>query len=111
MVTKACSYWLVALVSGLALTGCYVESGPPPASDPSLVEVPPPPPPPPAAEAIPPSPGPDYVWIAGAHRWNGRAYEWQRGHYERKPQPNARYNPGHWEKQNRGHRWVEGRWE
>src|ERR1039457_1554054 len=42
------------------------------------------------------------------HRWNGHDYEVQRGHYERKPHPNAQYVAGHWEKRDRGHTWVEG---
>jgi hypothetical protein len=103
---------LVAATLGLVASGCYVESGPPPASNASYaVEAPPPAPPAQETETVPPAPGPDFLWIAGAHRWNGRAYEWQRGHYERKPQPHAQYSPGHWEKQSRGHRWIEGRWQ
>src|SRR5580704_801276 len=33
---------------------------------------------PPAAivETRPASPGPNYVWIAGYHRWDGHAYAW-----------------------------------
>ena len=91
-----------------ALGGCYVESGPPP--DTAVAYENPPPPPPPEPEVVTVSPGPDYVWIGGYHRWNGRSYGWTRGHYERRPHREARYAPGHWEHRGRGHVWVEGRW-
>ena len=99
------------LLSTLLVSGCYVESGPPPAADPTYVAVPPPAPPPPPPEVAPPAPSPDSVWVPAAHRWNGREYEVQRGHYERKPHANAQYVAGHWEKRDRGHVWVEGRWQ
>ena len=108
------AYRLVAtlpLLSALLVSGCYVEPGPPPAADPTYVEAPPPAPPPPPPEAAPPAPSPDSVWVPAAHRWNGRGYEVQRGHYERKPNPNAQYVAGHWEKRDRGHTWVEGHWQ
>jgi hypothetical protein len=102
----------------LPLAGCYVGTEPPPPPPPSapvqteVVEAPPPPPPPPPGEpAPPPPPGPDYQWIAGYQHWNGHGYGWERGHYERRPHPGARYNEGHWEDRGRGHVWVEGRWD
>ncbi len=100
------------VLSALLLCGCYVESGPP-AADPTYVESesPPPPPPPPPPEAVPVSPGPNYVWVAGYHRWNGRSYDWQRGHYEPRPRANAQYVAAHWEKRGRGHAWVDGHWQ
>jgi hypothetical protein len=112
MISRDGTFATLALLSVLAVNGCYVDAGTaPPAADPTVVEVPPPPPPAPAPEAIPPAPGPEYTWVPGAHRWNGHAYEYQRGHYERKPHPSAQYAPGHWEKQQRGHKWVEGHWQ
>jgi len=101
----------LSLFSALVVGGCYVETGPPPASDPSYVAVPPPAPPPPAPEAAPPPPSGDSAWIPAAHRWNGHAYEVQHGHYEKKPRPEAQYVAGHWEKRGGGHNWIEGHWQ
>ncbi len=99
------------LLSALLVSGCYVESGPPAAADPTYVQAPPPAPPPPPPEAVPAAPSPEHVWVPGYHRWNGRAYDWQAGHYERRPRPNAQYVTGHWEQRDRGHVWVEGHWQ
>ena len=106
----------------LLMSGCYVEPGPPapanptyvqapPPANPVYVEAPPPAPPPPPPETVPPPPSPDSAWVPASHRWNGRDYEVQRGHYERKPHANAQYVGGHWEKRDRGHTWVEGHWQ
>lgn len=102
-------------LAAVCLSGCYVESGPmppdaPPAQGEVVVENPPPPPPavveaPPAA---PPQAG--MVWIAGYNRWDGRAYQWQRGHYERPPRAQARYTAAHWEARGHGKVWVNARW-
>jgi hypothetical protein len=59
---------------------------------------------------MPPAPGPDYVWVAGYHRWQGNRYVWVAGRYERRPHANARFEPAHWEARPRGKVWVEGRW-
>lgn len=52
-------------------------------------------PPPEQVEAVPVSPGPNYVWIKGHWRWAGR-WVW---------------TPGHWDAVRRGHEWVAGHWE
>jgi hypothetical protein len=44
-----------------------------------------PPPPPPVAESPPPAPYAGAVWIDGQQVWNGIAWIWQAGHYERPP--------------------------
>jgi WXXGXW repeat (2 copies) len=101
----------------LSVMGCYVEAGtqagppPPPPPQEVVVESEPPPPPPPEQEVVPASPGPEYVWIGGYHRWDGRHYVWVRGRYDRRPHANARWNAAHWEAHGRGHVWIEGRWE
>jgi hypothetical protein len=116
---------LHCILAFCAASGCYVESGPPPAQPApaavyqpaaaaapvAVVEAPPAPPPAPPAEPVPPSPGPDHYWVAGYHRWNGREYVWEKGHYERRPRPNAKYVGGHWEQRGRGRAWVDGHWE
>jgi hypothetical protein len=68
-------------------------------------------PPPPVVERRVASPGPDYVWIAGYHTWNGNAYVWVPGRWERAPRPRARWVPGHWERSRKnGWYFVEGHW-
>jgi WXXGXW repeat (2 copies) len=101
----------------LSVMGCYVEAGtqagppPPPPQGEVIVESEPPPPPPPEQEVVPASPGPEFLWIGGYHRWDGHRYVWVRGRYDRRPHANARWNTAHWEARGRGHVWVEGRWE
>ncbi len=107
---------VVAMTSGSAL-GCYVSSDPPPPAAPpppepeAVVESPPAPPPPQAEPAPPPPPAPDQEWVVGYYGWNGHAYDWRRGHYERRPHAGARWNAGHWESRGRGKVWIEARWE
>lgn len=102
----------VALAVLPLVVGCYVEAEPVSApSDPNEVVVAnPPPPPPPPPEPAPPPPQPGQVWVAGYHRWDGRQYVYERGHYERPPRSNSRYVPGHWEARGRGKVWVNGHW-
>jgi hypothetical protein len=92
-------------------TGCYVEarSVPPPEEE-VVVESDPPPPPPPEVEVIPASPGVEFYWVAGYHRWEGRRYVWVPGRYVRRPHAHARWEVAHWEARGRAHVWVEGRW-
>jgi WXXGXW repeat (2 copies) len=102
---------LIALTCAAAmLGGCYVESGPPPATE-AVVEAPPPEPAPPAEAPPPPAPSPMHVWIRGHYRWGGARYVWIRGHYERRPRASARYVYGHWEGRARGKVWVHGHWD
>jgi hypothetical protein len=109
---------LCSVFAAIPATGCYVEARtravapPPPAVEGEVVveESPPPPPPPVEVEVPPPSPGVEYVWVGGYHRWEGRRYIWVRGRYERRPHAAARWEPAHWEGRGRGHVFVEGRW-
>ncbi|HEY4012880.1 MAG TPA: hypothetical protein VGM06_06065 [Polyangiaceae bacterium] len=93
-------------LAALPALGCYVEAR---TADAEEVGAPPPEPPP-QVEVVPASPGPDYVWIAGFHRWDGRGYVWVRGHYDRRPRQQAQWVRAHWERRGRGHVWVEGHW-
>lgn len=104
-------------VSAVSLAGCYVETqpdptvAPPPPPNEVVVANPPPPPPPEVEPPPPPPPQPGVVWVVGAHRWDGRAYVWERGHYERPPRAGAGYVQGHWEeRRGRGKVWVNGHW-
>ncbi|HTQ53818.1 MAG TPA: hypothetical protein VMI94_05110 [Bryobacteraceae bacterium] len=67
---------------------------------------------PPAAivEARPVRPGPRYVWIAGYHRWDGRAYAWVPGRWELPPRPRAVWVAHRWRHVHGGWVMVEGHW-
>ena len=105
------SLWVLAFL--LLPCSCYVEahSVPPPADGEVVYEAEPPPPPPAEVEVVPAPPGPEYVWIGGYHRWDGRRYVWVRGRYERRPHAHARWVAPHWVVRGRAHVWVAGRWE
>jgi len=90
-----------------------VETAPPPpvaVQGEVVVEAEPPAPPPPENEVVPASPGVEFFWVGGYHRWDGSRYVWVRGRYERRPYSDARWTSAHWEARGRGHVWVEGRW-
>ena len=57
-----------------------------------------------------PAPGRDYVWINGTHRWDGNAYHWEGGKWERPPRPNAHWEQHRWEHRKGGYVFVEGHW-
>lgn len=125
------SLFVVALGAGFPVAACYVEPAEPPPAQPLpptgqvveapappipqsnevVVEQPPAPPPPIVEPPAPPLPSPDMTWVAGSYRWEGRRYEWNRGHYERPPRPQARHVAGHWETRGRGRVWIDARWE
>ncbi len=67
-------------------------------------------PPAPIVEARVVAPGLGYVWIPGYHMWNGAAYAWAAGRWERPPRARARWVPPHWVHGRRGWYLVEGRW-
>ena len=99
------------LLAVVPLCGCYVEARTGVAAEGEIVEAPPPLPPPPPPDPPPPPPSVEHFWIGSHYRWDGHVYVVVRGHYERRPRPNARYNGGHWEPRGRGHVWIEGRWD
>jgi len=61
-------------------------------------------------ERRPVSPGRDYVWIGGYHRWDGRAYVWVPGRWERPPHRHAHWVAHHWVKRHGGWVLIEGHW-
>ncbi len=63
-------------------------------------------------EAIPPAPGPEYVWVRGYYKWDpdARAYVWAPGHWVVPPQGYHEWVPGHWADGDGGWVWVEGHW-
>ncbi len=77
-----------------AVPRIYVRVGPPPA----------------IVETVPVAPSTRHVWIAGYHRWDGRAYVWVPGRYVLPPRAHVIWVPGHWARHSRGYYWVEGHW-
>ncbi|MGH9408590.1 MAG: YXWGXW repeat-containing protein [Vicinamibacterales bacterium] len=67
-------------------------------------------PPAPLVETRVVSPGPGYVWVPGYYTWDGRAYAWSRGRWERPPRARARWVKPHWAHDRRGYYFVEGHW-
>ena len=57
------------------------------------------------------APGKGYVWIPGYHRWDGAAYVWVKGAWQRPPHAHAKWVEGHWVEHRNGWYWVEGRWK
>lgn len=56
------------------------------------------------------APGRDYVWVNGYHRWDGKAYHWEPGRWERPPRPHARWEQHRWVHRKGGYVFVEGHW-
>lgn len=51
-----------------------------------------------------------HVWVAGYHRWDGRAYVWVPGHWEIPPRERAVWVAPRWRHRHDGYVFVEGRW-
>ncbi len=49
------------------------------------------------------------IWIDGDWNWNGGAYRYNRGHWDR-PRPGRTYARGSWQHTNRGYTWNRGGW-
>jgi hypothetical protein len=67
-------------------------------------------PPRPIVETRVVAPGPGYVWVGGYHSWNGNAYVWVPGRWDRPPRPHARWVAHHWVRRHGGYVLVEGHW-
>ena len=61
-------------------------------------------------EHRPVRPGHDYIWVNGYHRWDGNAYQWEGGRWERPPRAHAVWVAPRWEHRHGGYVFVEGRW-
>jgi len=61
-------------------------------------------------EHRPTSPGAGYVWVGGYHRWDGNAYVWEPGRWEKPPHEHEVWVAPRWE--HRGHDYVfhDGYW-
>lgn len=73
-------------------------------------ERPAPPPPEPLAEAIPPAPATNAVWIPGAWVFDDRSYAWSAGHWEIPPPHAQTYVAAHREWQGDRYVIVPGAW-
>jgi hypothetical protein len=67
-------------------------------------------PPDPIVETRIVAPGPGYIWVPGYHTWNGSAYVWAPGRWDRPPRPRAVWVPARWVHERRGWYLVEGHW-
>ena len=67
-------------------------------------------PPAPIVETRIVSPGPGYVWVPGAYRWERNAYLWAPGRWDRPPRARAVWVPARWVHDRRGWYLVEGHW-
>jgi hypothetical protein len=67
-------------------------------------------PPAPIVETRIVSPGPGYVWIPGAYRWEGRNYVWVPGRWDRTPRARAVWVPARWVHDRRGWYVIDGHW-
>jgi len=56
------------------------------------------------------SPGRDYVWVSGYHRWDGNAYVWTPGSWQQPPRRHGRWEAHRWVRRNGGWVLVEGHW-
>src|SRR5471032_418985 len=48
------------------------------------------------------APGPGYVWVSGYHTWNGSAYVWAPGRWDRPPRARAVWVPAQWARDRHG---------
>ena len=98
---------LIAIGSVLALASACMANDPPYVEGTVWVSNAPPRP---VYEERPASPGVEFIWIEGYHRWDGAAYQWVPGRWERRPNPHAKWSRGKWKHSDRGWYWQEGRW-
>ena len=91
----------LALLAALALaSGCGimpVPAAPGPSS-------------PTAAEAVPASPGPDFVWVPGHWTWHQDVQTWVAGAWLLPPRPGYGWQPGHWVARGPEQIWLDGYW-
>ena len=55
-------------------------------------------------------PGPNYVWVGGYNRWNGRSYIWEPGRWAVPPRAHAVWVAPRWTHRPNGWVFVGGRW-
>ena len=95
----------VALISGVALTGCVVAPAPGYYGA-GVVTVAPPEP---RVEVVGVAPTVGWVWFPGYWEWSGGAHVWVSGHWG-PGRPGYHWVPHHWERYGGGWRMVRGHW-
>ena len=65
------------------------------------------PPPPQVVRVVPPTPGPEFIWVDGYWYPVGNHYKWHGGYWTRPPYPAARWVTPHHD----GERFFEGYWD
>jgi hypothetical protein len=55
-------------------------------------------------------PSRDHVWIGGFHKWDGHAYVWEPGRWERPPRAHAVWVAPRWQHRHDGYVFIEGHW-
>jgi hypothetical protein len=58
-----------------------------------------------------PDPGTGWAFLPGYHAWNGERFVWVKGRWEKRPRPEAHWQPGRWVSCPKGWYWIEGRWD
>ncbi len=67
-------------------------------------------PPEPRVEHYGAPPYPEAVWIEGHWQHRRGEWDWEPGHWERRPKPHAHWVPGRWEPRGAGWVWIKGHW-
>ena len=55
-------------------------------------------------------PSREHVWVSGYHKWDGNAYRWEPGRWDRPPRARAVWVAPRWEHRKGGYVFVDGRW-
>src|SRR5580765_5946342 len=55
-------------------------------------------------------PSRDHVWVNGYHHWDGKAYGWQAGRWEKPPRAHAKWVAPRYTQRRDGYVYTEGHW-
>jgi len=55
-------------------------------------------------------PSREHVWVSGYHKWDGHAYAWEPGRWEKPPRARAVWVAPRWQHRNGGYVFVAGHW-
>lgn len=55
-------------------------------------------------------PSKEHVWVGGYHKWDGKAYAWEGGKWEKPPQAHAVWVAPKYTHEKDGYRFSEGHW-
>ena len=104
MVVRCCRTFVVSLIFATTVAASSACASP---SGRVYVRVAPPAP---IVETRVVAPGPGFIWVSGYHRWNGAAYVWVPGRWDRPSRDRAQWVPGRWAHDRRGWYFVDGHW-